>query len=144
MSARGVCAELSLKYKHDSSFRAELHLRVKGLRSGFPEPRGPGRVEGESLGTEQDSRNWAAPAPLWNLSLFHTHSLLMFPWASGGQSLKSLSMPLSAKRAWPYLEAVASHAHPSSPFFPHLLSPPHRPHLCSCRFVYSFMETNST
>lgn len=92
-------------------------------------------MEGDSLGTEQDSRNWGAPSP------FHARSLLIFPGASSGQSLKSLSMPLSAKRACPYLEAVASRARLSSPFFPHLLSPPHCPLLC-CWQICLFIRGN--
>lgn len=50
-------------------------------------------------------------------------------------------MPLSAKRAWPYLEAVASTAHPSSPFLLHLLCPPHCPLPC-CWQICLFTRGN--
>ena len=79
---RGLCTQLSLKYKCDSSFWAKLHLRMDGIRTSFLEPFGPGRVEGESLGSEQDSRTWEAPLPTVEfLSLSHFHSLLIFPRA---------------------------------------------------------------
>ena len=141
---RGLCTQLSLKYKCDSSFWAKLHLRMDGIRTSFLEPFGPGRVEGESLGSEQDSRTWEAPLPTVEfLSLSHFHSLLIFPRAWNRKSLKSLRVPLSAKRSWPHLEAIASSAHSSSPFFLHLLSPPHcsPPLLLADLFIHSFQTS---